>query len=71
MAIKCCNGCVPPKRTPWCHCSGNCPEHDAQKAQHEKERAEIVRKRDVQYGLTAQTYRSVDRARYRKKMKGR
>ena len=34
MAIKCCNGCVPPKRNPYCH--GSCPEYLAEKAEYDR-----------------------------------
>lgn len=38
MAIKCCNGCVPPKRTPTCH--STCPDYIIEKAFDEAERQE-------------------------------
>lgn len=34
--IKCCHGCVPPKRCPGCH--GVCPEYLEEKRIHEEER---------------------------------
>ena len=34
MTIKCCNGCVPPKRHPGCH--GKCPEYLAEKAEYDR-----------------------------------
>ena len=37
MGINCCNGCVPPKRNPYCH--GTCPEYEKAKAKHDKDKA--------------------------------
>ena len=34
MSIKCCNGCVPPKRNPYCH--GSCQEYMAEKAEYDR-----------------------------------
>lgn len=45
MAIKCCNGCVPPKRNPGCH--GNCPEYLAEKAEYDRLMAQDREKRDI------------------------
>ena len=69
MAIKCCNGCVPPKRNPYCHCEGNCPEWEAAKAKHDMEKAEDDRRKAIQRGLIAQALRRVDRAQKERKRK--
>ncbi len=45
MAIKCCNGCVPPKRHPGCH--GQCPEYLAEKAEYDRLKALYDEKRDI------------------------
>lgn len=45
MAIKCCNGCVPPKRNPGCH--GRCPEYLAEKAEYDRLMAQDREKRDI------------------------
>lgn len=60
--IYCCNGCVPPKRNPWCHIEGNCPEYTAEKAEHDAQKAVADQKRDVQNGLNGQTMNGVYRA---------
>ena len=39
MAIKCCKGCVPPKRTPTCH--STCEEYLKEKAKWEEEKKAI------------------------------
>ena len=57
MAITCCNGCVPPKRNPYCH--GICPEYIAQKEKHDQEKAEQDRKRDAKADLLNQKYKKV------------
>ena len=45
MAIKCCNGCVPPKRNPYCH--GSCPEYLAEKAEYDRLMAADAEKRMI------------------------
>ena len=45
MTIKCCNGCVPPKRHPGCH--GKCPEYLAEKAEYDRLMAQDREKRDI------------------------
>ncbi len=45
MAIKCCYGCVPPKRNPGCH--GHCPEYLSEKAEYDRLMAQDREKRDV------------------------
>ena len=71
MAIKCCNGCVPPKRTPYCHCKGNCPEWEAEKEKHDAEKDAADKKKSIECGLTSQVFKRVDRAeKTRRKTKG-
>ena len=60
--INCCNGCTPPKRNPWCHIEGNCPEYTAEKAAYNAKKAEADRERDIKSGLTSQTLKGVNRA---------
>ena len=60
MAITCCNGCVPPKRNPYCH--ANCNEYKEQKEKHEQERAILEQKKKVESGLTSQAIKGVIRA---------
>ena len=45
MAIKCCFGCVAPKRNPYCHSS--CPEYIAEKEAHDKRKAEYDREQSI------------------------
>ena len=45
MSINCCNGCVPPKRNPYCH--GYCPEYATEKAQDEAEKAEAKKQQAI------------------------
>ena len=60
MSIKCCYGCTAPKRYPGCH--SHCPEYIAEKAKHDKEKAEADRKRRLEDGLTDQTFRGINKA---------
>lgn len=45
MAIKCCNGCVPPKRTDTCHAT--CPDYIIDSAFHNVEKARENEKREI------------------------
>lgn len=45
MPIKCCEKCVPPKREPGCHDS--CEQYLEEKAEHERRKEEIDRKKRV------------------------
>lgn len=58
--INCCHGCVPPKRTPYCH--STCETYIAAKEKYEQERLEDLRKRDIQAGLRSQAMDSMERA---------
>ena len=60
MAIKCCNGCVPPKRSPTCH--GSCPDYIREKAVHDAQVEKEYQKRSIKQGLNDETYRGVQRA---------
>lgn len=64
MAITCCNGCVPPKRNPYCH--GTCPEYLKEKAEYDQKKAEQDRERDARCGLLRQKYEKVFNA-YKKR----
>lgn len=67
MAITCCNGCVPPKRTPTCHFDGTCETYIEQKTQHEAQREQINKVKFTQHNLYQQTGDRVARANKRKK----
>ena len=60
MPIRCCNGCVAPKRHVGCH--GTCPDYIREKAEHDA-LMEIERKKlSIKQGLADETYRAVQRA---------
>ena len=43
--ITCCRYCVPPKRSPICHCY--CKEYKIEKEAHEAEKKEIQKQKDI------------------------
>ena len=65
MAIKCCNGCVPPKRTPTCHAP--CPDYIREKAVTDAEAAADYKRRSIKSGLMNQQERGVMKAAKRKR----
>ena len=65
MSIKCCNGCVPPKRTPTCH--STCPDYIREKAKHEAELEAEFQRRSIRVGLMRQQERGVMKAAKRKR----
>ena len=60
MAIRCCYGCVSPKRHPGCH--GECQEYIKEKAEHDEQSAEGYRKRQLALNLNQQKYTAIIRA---------
>ena len=60
MAIRCCYGCVAPKRHPGCHDS--CKDYLEEKAKHDAEKEAEYKERSVRSGLTSQRFRGVNRA---------
>lgn len=60
MAIKCCYGCVAPKRYPGCH--GTCPEYLAEKAKHDEEMEADYKRRKTIQDLNEQRYRAITKA---------
>lgn len=60
MAIRCCNGCVAPKRYPGCH--GTCPEYIKEKAEHDARAEADYKRRSIRSGLINQQYNAVSRA---------
>lgn len=60
MPIRCCNGCVPPKRAPTCH--SDCPDYIREKAEHDKLAAADYKRRSIKAGLILQQERAVIRA---------
>lgn len=64
MGIKCCQGCVAPKR--HLACWSDCTEYLAEKAKLEEDKAAYKKKQDIQKGIDDQKYRGVSRAFRRK-----
>ena len=64
MPIKCCNGCVPPKRHTACW--GHCPEYAREKAQHDERMAARRQQQAIQDGIFRQKYKGVIRANRKK-----
>lgn len=60
MAIKCCNGCEPPKRYPGCGAS--CPDYAVDKAFDNVEKEVQRQKRWTQAGIDQQKYDGIHRA---------
>ena len=60
MSIKCCYGCVAPKRHTGCW--DHCPDYAKEKEQDKKEKAAYRQKRAVEQGITSQKYDGVYRA---------
>ena len=65
MAITCCNGCVPPERTPTCHCT--CTKYAEQKSKHDAELEQTNKAKLTRYNLNHQTGECVAKANKRKK----
>lgn len=68
MSIKCCNGCVPPKRNPYCHAT--CEDYIREKAEHEAKMEEDRKIRTVRSGLIQEQFRAVRNAAKGKRNKG-
>lgn len=58
--IKCCRGCVAPKRYPGCH--DHCKEYKDERAQLDADKAEYYKQKSIQEGLDAQAIAGVERA---------
>ncbi len=68
MGIKCCFGCVAPKRHPGCHAS--CPEYIEEKAINDAMRDEDYKRRYIQRGLSEEKYNAIRRAAKGKRSQG-
>lgn len=64
--IKCCRGCVAPKRHPGCH--DHCPEYLAEKGDWEARKAEMDAKKRTEQELNSQRATGVYIARKRRKV---
>ena len=60
--INCCNGCVPPKRTPTCHFDGTCDKYIKAKEKHDAEREEQFKKSELRRNLYEQQCNAVRKA---------
>lgn len=60
MAIKCCHGCMAPKRHPGCH--DHCPEYRKEKAEHDAMREADHKRRETIHNLNDQRYKAVTKA---------
>ena len=67
MAIKCCNGCVPPKRHPGCH--GHCPEYLAEKAEYDRLKAAYDEKQKIDSAIYSNRSVKVNNAMRRRRNK--
>lgn len=66
--IRCCYGCVPPKRSPTCH--GTCPDYIAAKAENDRLVEQQRQENAISHGLYAQKLRNIDRAQKTKRKGG-
>ena len=62
MAIRSCNGCVPPKRTPACKFDGTCDKYAIAKEKHEQEREARMEAKRVNYSIVCQKADRVQKA---------
>ena len=69
MAITCCYGCVPPKRTPTCKFDGTCNLYAEQKEKHDAEKAENDRVQATKCGIVNQKYAKVYAAQRKRRYK--
>lgn len=61
MGIKCCNGCLPPKRNGYCHTY--CKEYIDEKAADEEKKAAANARKKTNHDIYAQKSAGVHRAR--------
>lgn len=61
--IRCCRGCKPPKRNPYCHT--NCPEYLKEKAEWEELRQKDEQQKQIDYELDSQREKAVYTAKKR------
>lgn len=60
MAIKCCNGCVAPKRHPGCH--DHCEKYQKAKAEYDERKEAERKQKEISFGITAQRSSAVTKA---------
>lgn len=59
--IDCCNGCVPPKRTPTCKFDGTCNRYAEARAKYDEEKAVRDQQKAVHIGLVSQNIRGLEK----------
>lgn len=62
MAINCCYGCVPPKRTPTCKFDGTCNKYSEAKEKHDALKAEYDRKKAIESSVLSQRSEGIYKA---------
>lgn len=67
MAIKCCHGCMTPKRYHGCH--AHCPEYLKEKEMHDAEKAKEYLKRHTISNLISQRGEAVSKSNKRRREK--
>lgn len=67
-AIKCCNGCVAPKRHPACH--DHCEEYKKERAEYDERKAIADKKKFTEQGIYLQRAEAVAKATKHKKQHG-
>ena len=60
MSIKCCNGCVPPKRHEACW--GHCPDYNTEIIMNIVTQAPAEKEKKAKQSIIAQKFDGVDRA---------
>jgi hypothetical protein len=65
MAITCCKGCMPPERSPTCHCT--CTKYAEQKAKHDADLEQTNKAKLTDYNLYHQRGERVAKAIKRKR----
>ena len=58
--IRCCYGCVAPKRYPGCH--AQCPEYIQEKAVHDAQNEAVWQKKKISNGITSIRTAGVNKA---------
>ena len=58
--MKCCKGCTPPRRTPYCH--AECRQYIEERAKHDKLKAAADKERAIHNGCYTQKVQSIKRA---------
>ena len=58
--IKCCDGCVPPKRNPYCHAT--CPDYKIEREKADADNAAEKKEMDLRSGLNSQKFEGIEKA---------